>query len=302
MTHTNIEPIRAVLYIRLYSGDRAQKDVAVLDQRAQLEDYCARHGWRVVGEYVDTDGAVPGNRPVFDQMINDLTSGAPRCDRVVIHSHSRFARDEIEAKLSMHALREGGIEVTSITQEVSRDEMGDLLRRLRMHFKENASAMTSECLRRAYRNNAQQGFWYGGPAPYGFRTYVASEPGEAVKKKLKLVPVEADVVRKMFDLLEHGDGPSGPMGVKSITAWLNGNGYRTRRGKNWTIGMVQRLLTNSAVKGDYIFGKNAGIETAIHISVPEIIPAHRFDMAQKILRARNPRWNQPETSHVRVKI
>ncbi|RKF15387.1 hypothetical protein D6850_11260 [Roseovarius spongiae] len=83
------------------------------------------------------------------------------------------------------------------------------------------------------------------------------------------------------------------MGVKSITAWLNENGYRTRRGKYWTIGMVHKRLTDSAVKGDYFYGKKAGIETAVHVPVPEIIPAHRFDMAQRILRGRSPKKKPP---------
>ncbi len=148
-------------------------------------------------------------------------------------------------------------------------------------------------MKRTLRENAQQGFWCGGPTPYGFRTYVASHRGETAKKKLELNPIEAEVIRKMFDLLENGDGQSGPMGGKSITSWLNENGYRTRAGKNWTTGMVHRLLTSSTIKGDYLYGKKVGIETAVHVPVPEIIPAHRFDMAQKVLRGRNPKKTPP---------
>lgn len=122
-----------------------------------------------------------------------------------------------------------------------------------------------------------------------------------MKKKLELVPTEAEIIRKIFDLLENGEAQSGPMGIKSITAWLNENGYRTRSGKNWTIGMVHRLLTNSVVKGDYVFGKNGGIETPIHIPVPEIIPAPRFDKVQKILRARPPKTIPPASSNAKVK-
>ncbi|SMX43880.1 hypothetical protein MAA8898_02925 [Maliponia aquimaris] len=60
--------------------------------------------------------------------------------------------------------------------------------------------------------------------------------------------------------------------------------------------MVHQRLTDSAVKGDYLYGKKAGRETAIHVLVPEIIPPHRFDMAQKILRKRNPQITAPRTT------
>lgn len=292
-TKTSNQPIRAVLYLRVSTGAQAVKDLSVPDQRKQLEAYCQRQGWQVVGEYQEASSGFQGNRPVFDQMLEEAKYGEHRFDRIVVHSYSRYFRDEVEAELTIRALRKRGVEVISITQEVGHDEMGDLLRRFIMLFDEHSSRETSKHVKRSLRENARQGFWCGGPAPYGFRTYVASHRGETAKKKLEPDPIEAEIIRKMFDLLENGDGQSGPMGVKSITSWLNENGYRTRAGKNWTTGMVHRLLTSSAIKGEYLYGKKAGVETAVRVSVPEIIPAHRFDMAQKILRRRNPKKTPP---------
>lgn len=142
VTQTNAKPIRAVLYICLYSGDRASEAVAVENQRAQLDDFCNKHGRHVAGEYVDKDGAVRGHRPVFDKMIADLAKGTSHCDRVVVHSYSRFARNEGEAEFSIRALRKCGIELTSITQVGGQEEMGILLTRLSMLFDEHSSRGT----------------------------------------------------------------------------------------------------------------------------------------------------------------
>ena len=284
---------RAVLYLRVSTGAQAVKDLSVPDQRKQLEAYCQRQGWQVVGEYQEASSGFQGSRPVFEEMLDEAKFGEQRFERIVVHSYSRYFRDEVEAELTIRALRKRGVEVVSITQEVGHDEMGDLLRRFIMLFDEHTSRETSKHVKRSLRENARQGFWCGGTTPYGFRTYVASHRGETAKKKIEPDPIEAEVIRKVFDILESGDGQSGPMGVKSITSWLNENGYRTRNGKNWSIGMVHQLLTNSAIKGDYLYGKKAGIETAVHVPVPEIIPAHRFDMAQKILRGRNPKKTPP---------
>lgn len=130
----------------------------------------------------------------------------------------------------MRALQKRGVEVASITQAGGKDEVGVLLRRLIMFSDEHSSREASKHVKRALRENAQQGFWCGGPAPYGFRTYVASEPDETVKKKLEPDPIEAEVVRKMFDLLENGDGQSGPIrtviepavGRTGRSAWFAG--------------------------------------------------------------------------------
>lgn len=301
MTQSNIRTIRAVLYLRVAPSAQAIVNLAFADQRKQLEAYCQRQGWQVVGEYQEVRNPFRSNRRIIDELVKLSKHEEARFERLVVCSDSDRLREEVEADLTIRALRKRGFGVVIVNQEAFDDHVGEQLRNLTMLFDEHFSRETSNHVKRALRKNAQQGFWCGGPAPYGFRTYVASEPGKPVRKKLEPVPIEAEVIRKMFDLLENGDGKSGPLDVKSITAWLNENGYRTRRGKNWSNGMVQRLLTNSAVKGDYIFGKNEGIERAIQIPTPEIIPAHRFDMAQKILRTRNPRRNPPETSLVRVK-
>ena len=55
--------------------------------------------------------------------------------------------------------------------------------------------------------------------------------GQRIKKKLTVDAVEAEVVRLVFRLFLEGDDASGFMGIKTMTAWLNARGYRTRTGR-----------------------------------------------------------------------
>jgi hypothetical protein len=50
--------------------------------------------------------------------------------------------------------------------------------------------------------------------PLGYRLVAAERRGVKIKKKLDIDPVEAEVVRLIFNLYLHGDGRSGALGVK----------------------------------------------------------------------------------------
>ena len=58
----------------------------------------------------------------------------------------------------------------------------------------------------------------------------AEQRGAKVKKKLEIDPLHADTVRLIYRLALEGDGTSGPMGVKNITAHLNRQRIFTRDG------------------------------------------------------------------------
>lgn len=277
--------LRAALYLKAPMVHGTGTDSSIKDLRRQLEDYCWKRGWAVVDEYVEKRGVAGGNRSQFKKLLEDAKRGDCRVDKVVVNSFCSIPRDPTAARLAIEQLRARGIEIVNITQAISDEEMRVTVDELRMLLGEAESRQRSENVTRLLRKDASEGFWCGGPAPYGFRTFVAEMRGSTAKKKIAVEPLEADVIRKMFDLLENGDVQSRPMGVKSITDWLNENGHRARHGKNWTIGKVQRLLTNTAIKGDYLYGKKAGSEAVIHIPFPAIIPAHRFDAAQKVLRS-----------------
>jgi len=161
----NINSNRAVLYVRPFSGEEATKARAIQYQRAQLEEFCRQRGWKVVGEYVDKLGAVPGRRPGFNKMLKDVQNGKLWFDRLVVHSVSRFGRNMAEVDFAIQSLRQRGIQVVSTTVEISDHEMDLLFGRFTVLFDEYSSQQASEQVRRAMRKNAQLGFYCGGAAP-----------------------------------------------------------------------------------------------------------------------------------------
>ncbi len=67
-------------------------------------------------------------------------------------------------------------------------------------------------------------------------------------KRLKVVPEEADIIRRIFELY------AGGVGVPSIVDRLNRLGS-TARGRRWDFGAVRRLLRNERLTGKDIWGQ-----------------------------------------------
>ncbi|MGH7089299.1 MAG: recombinase family protein [Stellaceae bacterium] len=105
----------------------------------------------------------------------------------------------------------------------------------------------------------------------------ADQRGAKVKKKLEIDPLHADTIRLIYRLALEGDGTSGPMGVKNITAHLNRHHIFTRDGGRWGIGQVHRILTRRTYVGEHEFNKRSKakalkpVSEVVTVAVPPII-------------------------------
>ena len=289
--------LRAALYLRVSTGRQAENDLSIPDQRRQAVAFCKAKGWTVAAEFVEPGASgMDDRRPELQRMLDLGTGGGSPFDVIVVHSYSRFARDHFALEYHIRRLGKHGIRLVSLTRDLGDDRMGVMIRQVVALFDEYQSRENAKHTLRAMNENARQGFWNGSKAPYGYRTIEAEKRGAKIKKKLAVDVVEAEVIRTIFGLFLKGDGTSGPMGVKAIVNWLNGNGYRTRRGARWGIGPLYLILTRTTYKGIHQFNrrywktKQAKPETEV-ISVPvePIIDELEFDAVQSLLKAKNPK-------------
>lgn len=295
MQSSNVLPAgsRAVLYLRVSTGKQAERDISIPDQRKQLKAFCKNHAYIVAGEYKDERSARTDKRAGFQTMMDDLLHGDLSCEIVVVHSFSRFFRDEVAAELYIRSLAKKGIRVVSLTQRIDDTPEGQFLRRILGIFDEYQSIETSKHVTRSLRENAIQGFWNGGVTPFGYRIIEVEKRGKTSKKGLAIEEKDAQIVRQIFKLLLEGDHDTGPMGIKAIVSWLNERGYHTRLGKKWGISTIHRMLHDTAYIGQFIFHSSQNGDEDVIISVPEIITKTEFDMAQKVLTERSPKKSPP---------
>src|SRR5215469_6828650 len=295
-------PVRAALYLRVSTGRQADSDLSIPDQRRQAKAYCASRGWEIVADFVEPGvSATDDRRPEFQRMIDAATTKPPAFDVILVHSFSRFFRDQFQLEFYVRRLAKNGVRLVSITQELGDDPMSNMIRQIMALFDEYQSKENPNHTRRAMKENARQGFWNGSLPPIGYRIVeTAEQHGHRTKKTLEIDPIQAETVRLIFRLAREGDGTSGPMGVKSIAKYLNAAGIRTRDGGRWGLGGVHKVLTRTTYIGRHRFNtkfwktRERKPETeVVEMTVPPIVEAAEFQAVQTLLKTRSPALTAP---------
>jgi DNA invertase Pin-like site-specific DNA recombinase len=242
---------RAVAYVRVSTSRQAEHETSLSDQVAAITSYCEARGIELTEVYRGPGAsATDDNRPQFRAMIETATSRERPYDLVIVHSFSRFFRDQFEFERYRRKLGKAKVELVSITQDVGEGATGDLVRSIFSKFDECQSAENAKHVRRSMLANAQQGFWIGSRPPPGYKVVIAERRGDKDKKVLAIDEIEAPLVRRILSLYVEGDGTSGPLGVKKIVSWLNGR-HNSYSGKPFHVSNVDAVLRRTTYMGTH---------------------------------------------------
>ena len=162
----------------------------------------------MVADYVEPGmSATDDRRPEFQRMIDAATTKPPAFEMVVVHSYSRFFRDQFQLEFYVRRLAKNGVRLVSITQELGDDRINNMIRQIMALFDEYQSRENAKHTLRAMKENARQGYWNGSLPPIGYRIVeAAGQRGHRTKKTLEIDPIQAETVRLIFSLAHEGDG------------------------------------------------------------------------------------------------
>ena len=292
--------VRAALYLRVSTGRQADNDLSIPDQRRQAKAYCASRGWEIAADYVEPGAsATDDRRPEFQRMIDAATTKPAAFDVIVVHSFSRFFRDQFQLEFYVRRLAKAGVRLVSITQELGDDPMSNMIRQIMALFDEYQSKENAKHTLRAMKENARQGFWNGALPPIGYRI-VEAAAWPPYQESLEIDPIQAETVRSIFRFAREGNGSSGPMGVKSIAKHLNEARIRTRDGGRWGVDAVHKVLTRTTYIGRHRFNtkywktrERKPEAEVVEMIVPPIIDVAEFEAVQTLLKARSPAMTAP---------
>lgn len=274
----------AIILARVSTPGQAEEELPIDSQVDVCTTKAAQLGATVLKVFLEP--GVSGRkdrRKVFEQAI--AYCKAMRVSYFILWKTDRFARHRARAAWEKYQLRQQGTEMIYVSQDIdTRKKGGRLLEGLYELMDEERSHDISEDTRRSMMKNAREGHWNGGRAPLGYEAVA-----DGKRRKLAVVPTEADIVRKVFELYAAGNG------MKSIAMQLNATGFR-HRGRLFSKGNVALLLRNHAYTGRVIFNRRDNASGAtrpesewiVTRSHEPIIDDGEFALVQKILVQRAP--------------
>lgn len=182
-------------------------------------------------------GTLTAKRDEFQRMLSDCEAG--KIDIILTKSISRFARNTVDLLETVRHLKSIGIEVRFEKEKInSFSEDGELILSLLASFAQEESRSISENSKWGIRKRFQSGeIGAANKHILGYRY-------DDEKKQYIIIPEEAVIVRRMFDLYIKG------YSLQAICDDLNGAGYRTVNGCLFQEASLALLIKNEIYAGD----------------------------------------------------
>lgn len=205
-------------YCRISVDDELDRDnVSIENQKAIIQDYVNQRFPRsTLTFYEDRDrsGYTFEQREGYQAMRRGLVSH--QYNILVVKDFSRFSRRNSRGLVELEDLRDAGVRIISIGDNIDFPNDDDWLK-IQFQFLINEMPVTdtSKKVKNVIRRRQADGKWLCA-APYG---YIINK-----QKEFEIVPTEAEVVRQIFDLYNnHG------WGYKKIANYLTEQGIPTPR-------------------------------------------------------------------------
>lgn len=250
----------AVIYARYSSA--GQREQSIEGQLMVCRDYAKRMNCTVINEYIDrAKTGTNAHRPQFQRMIED--SAKQQFKYVIVYMVDRFARNTYDSTIYKYELQQNGVRVLSAMEHISDTDEGRLVEGILEIMAEQYSRKLSVRIRDAFQKSLAKGTAWGGRELFGYRR---------IDNKMVIDENTAPIVKYIFERYAAG------VPLKEITDAINAKGYKTRKGKPFTINSFSNTLRNTKYVGKHIVD---GIEYLDRY--PAIIDEQTFDAVQKNL-------------------
>lgn len=253
--------LRIAGYCRISVDDELDRDnVSIENQKAIIRDFVGHKfpgAELVFFEDRDRSGYTFEQREGYQAMRRELM--AHRLDILVVKDFSRFSRRNSRGLVELEDLRDAGARIISIGDAIDFPNDDDWLK-IQFQFLINEMPVTdtSKKVKSVIRRRQEDGKWICA-APYG---YIINK-----KQQFEVVPVEAEIVRRIYRLYIDGwgykkiantltdEGIPTPRMAERERKIAEGEEYRRSVKSAWSIATVQGILDNDFYIGTLRQGK-----------------------------------------------
>lgn len=245
----SIERKRVAAYVRVSTDGEEQLQSFQSQKEYYQEKISKNKEWVMVGIYADE--AITGTKTVkrdgFLKMINDCMDGM--IEVILTKSISRFSRNLVDTLQYVRMLKDKGIAVIFEKENINTLSMESemalaLLSTLAQNEVESLSANVKLGIKMKMKRGEMMGF--NGCLGYDYH------PED---KSITVNPVEAELVREIFDMYLKGYGA--PTIAKEFTRL----GKKNKKGEvKWTDSGIRGIINNEKYKGDLLLGKSFTVD------------------------------------------
>ena len=241
--------LRVAAYCRVSTELEQQES----SYEAQVEYYTEKieenPNWKNAGIYAD-DGKSATNtkkRDDFNAMIKDALDG--KIDMILTRSVSRFARNTVDALMTIRKLKEKNVAVVFEKEGVNTlDGTGEILITILSSLAQEESRNISENTRWGVVRRFEKGKVIVNHNK--FMGYTKNENGELV-----IVPEEAEIVKLVFRLYLEG------YSTAKIGSYLEEHQIKTATGQEkWYDSVIMKMLKNEKYMGDAMLQKTYTVD------------------------------------------
>ncbi|AMV32081.1 Recombinase [Pirellula sp. SH-Sr6A] len=261
--------IKAVAYYRHSAQDRQENSIPI--QQDQVRDWAKNHGVEIIEEFADhgRSGLTSEGRPAFTDMMENWVKKRNDFQYILCLDVSRWGRfQDIDLSAQFSAeCKKAGKQVIYTTIGKPRED--DPLYPVYVQFERFRAAQYSKELSdkvwRGCVKISEQGYWAGGPPPYGLDRLLLDEskhplhplaPGQRKSiqnQRVTLTPSasdEARIVARIFD-----DFVNQGHSERQIAKALNREGILSPGGMGWSKSSVKSILQNEKYVGTIVYNR-----------------------------------------------
>lgn len=245
--------MKAIGYIRVSTNEQLDKFGADAQKEA-ITKYAQEHGYEIERFLVDSVSGVKEEREQWNVIMQESVITNPPYEAIIAFKSDRIARDVKLYYYFFYQLQKRNIKLISVQEDFeAMGEFADVIRSMMLFVAEQERKNITIRTSAGRGTKASIGGFAGGRVPFGY-TNVHSE--------LVIVPKEAEIVRKIFELRSRG------MTMLKIANELNAKGYETKNGGAWYASTIKAILDNEKLylgyyrygnQKDWVIGKQTPI-------------------------------------------
>ncbi|MGG0203653.1 recombinase family protein [Bacillus mycoides] len=232
------------IYARVSTIEQAEEGYSVDEQIRVLNKFCEREGYLVYDEYVDRgiSGKNISGRPAIQRLLLDAEQ--KKFEVVLVWKMNRLARKSLDLMNIVEKLDSKNIAFRSYTERYETEtSTGKLQFQLMAAIAEYERNNIAENVKMGMIARAKEGRWNGGQVLGYDVVEISSDNRKRKNTHLVINEREANTVQLIFQMYSSGHG------YKSIANYINKKGYRTKKGKTFSLNAIKIIVTNPVYAG-----------------------------------------------------